>query len=113
MCGIGGTIMLKSIMQGLGNKARMRRADFLRRVLAIPEVASILDLGGGDGAHIAKVFPNHQNITVCDYSESDLRRAAARGFKTKLADGTNRLPFEDGEFDESEYQQAMVRRSDQ
>lgn len=92
--------MLKSIMKRLGQNSRLKRARFLRSKIDIPLDSAILDLGGGTGEHISRVFPDHRNITVCDYSSEDLRIAAERfGYKTVLADGTNHLPFADKQFD--------------
>ncbi len=92
--------MLSSIMRRLGTRSRTKRARFLKSQIDIPIYASILDLGGGTGAHIAYVFPDYKNITVSDYSENDLKIASERyGYKTVLADGTVTLPFKDKEFD--------------
>lgn len=92
--------MIKSVMKAFGNHARERRAVFLKNLMSLDPSLSILDLGGGDGSHIARVFPHHRNITVCDYAEDDLKVARQKyGFNTVLADGTGRLPFSDKEYD--------------
>ena len=92
--------MIKSAMKALGNRARTQRAAFLKNLISFDPNLSILDLGGGDGSHVAKVFPGRRNITICDYAEADLKVARQKyGFNTVLADGTGRLPFSDKEYD--------------
>lgn len=58
----------------------------------------ILDLGGGDGSHIASIV-DEAHITVADISEADLALARGLGYETVLLDEAQTLPFADGEFD--------------
>lgn len=59
----------------------------------------LLDLGGGDGAHIALVWPDHPGITVADHDREALERARERGFRTVELDASDLRPFADKEFD--------------
>lgn len=69
-------------------------------MVKIPLDARILDLGGGSGAHIHAVLPEHKNVTVCDISVDDLRKARERyGYRTVELSETDSLPFSDREFD--------------
>lgn len=64
----------------------------------------VLDLGGGDGAHIHAVLAGSPvesaNTYVADIDERALNDSAARyGFTTVVISETGRLPFPDGFFD--------------
>jgi hypothetical protein len=61
----------------------------------------ILDLGGGDGSHMASVLPFRDNVYIADISSTDLARAEQTyGFRhTVLLNESGVLPFADGEFD--------------
>ena len=61
---------------------------------------SILDLGGGDGSHIAMVLPAHKNVTIADIDRRKLDLAESRyGYKSRVLEEAATLPFGDGEFD--------------
>jgi SAM-dependent methyltransferase len=92
--------MLKPIFNNYSQKSRRRRAETLRKHIRIEPQWRILDLGGGTGEHINRVFPNHKNIVICDISKEDLEIARSRfGYQTiELEDGKP-LPFRDKEFD--------------
>lgn len=80
--------------------ARRRRAALFHR--SFPDVTSlsVLDLGGGDGSHIAQVLPGHPNVTVADISPDALATATRKyGFKTRVLDGDDLSQFGDNEFD--------------
>jgi hypothetical protein len=61
---------------------------------------SILDLGGGDGSHIAMVVPGHRNVTIADIDRGKLDLARFRyAHKSRVLTESERLPFHDREFD--------------
>jgi len=93
-------MVFQRIFGWFSNRSRQRRAATLASFIKPEPDWRILDLGGGTGEHIHRVFPNCRNITVCDYSAADLAIARDRfGYTTIQADGSDRLPFADGEFD--------------
>jgi Methyltransferase domain len=91
--------MLRRLARWFSDRARARRGRLLRMRLDLAASAAIVDIGGGDGAHIASIFPGHSNITIFDLDKAALATARKKGFTTILGDGTNRLPFQDGEFE--------------
>lgn len=81
-------------------KFRLRRGELFRRLLQPTEKDLILDLGGGDGSHIATILPYRENIVVADVLERDLNKARTEyGFRTVLLHPNAPLPFADKEFD--------------
>ena len=89
-----------SLFDVYSRRSRGRRARVLREYIDPAPEWRILDLGGGTGAHINRVFPHHRNIVICDLLAADLEVARkVYGYETVQADGTDRLPFSDGEFD--------------
>jgi hypothetical protein len=89
-------------LASLRRRARGRRAELFRRLLAPSPTATILDLGGANGRHIADIVPGQDPslITIADVSERALAGARARGFNTVCLDErASRLPFDDGQFD--------------
>jgi hypothetical protein len=91
--------MLRRLASWFSRRARARRGELLQRRFTLAASAAIVDIGGGDGTHAASVFPGHSNITIFDLDQEALRAARKKGFKTILGDGTDRLPFQDGEFE--------------
>lgn len=92
--------MLKRLEAWFSARARRRRGLWLRQAVDIDPDARILDLGGGDGSHIKRIFPHHVNITVSDISEEALCRARAQyGFTGVKLSGLGLLPFAHHEFD--------------
>jgi SAM-dependent methyltransferase len=81
-------------------QARERRAAIFRRLFPDAMNRSILDLGGGDGTHIASVVPGHTNVTIAEIDRRKLAYAEAKfGHKGRVLSESPQLPFEDGEFD--------------
>jgi ubiquinone/menaquinone biosynthesis C-methylase UbiE len=80
--------------------SRQWRAELFYRTLRPKHDDAIVDLGGGRGEHFATYFPLLKNVEIADYNPAALDYAASvHGFKTRLVDGTERLPFADGAFD--------------
>ncbi len=79
--------------------ARRRRGELLVSMLRPATTDHILDLGGGDGSHIASILGPGHRVTVADISARDLPRAAERGFETVLLAESGGLPFDDESFD--------------
>ncbi len=90
---------LKNLVLAQSKRARQRRGELFLKLLAPTENDLILDLGGGDGSHIASIIPFRENVWVADVLEKDLAKARERGFKTILLSDEGPLPFEDKEFD--------------
>lgn len=81
-------------------RARERRARIFRARLRPDASDRILDLGSGDGAHIASIVPFRENVVLADISSESLDRGRTRyGFDTVRLEEGDRLPFADGEFD--------------
>jgi SAM-dependent methyltransferase len=81
-------------------RARQRRAAMFRQLFPNAMSQSILDLGGGDGSHVAMVVPGHRNVTIADIDRTKLSVAEARyGHKSRQLAESDELPFGNGEFD--------------
>lgn len=92
--------MLTTMFRRFSRRARERRAVLLHAEMRPQKDWRILDLGGGTGEHIRRVFPDFPSIVVCDHDAGDLAIARQRyGFETVQADGSGRLPFDAKEFD--------------
>ena len=92
--------MLMRMKRAVSRYARERRAAIFRRLFPDAMKQSILDLGGGDGRHIASVVPGHTNITIADIDLKKLAIAQSRlAYKACVLEESDRLPFRDGEFD--------------
>ena len=91
--------LLKQAVLNASRKARAKRGELFRRLLPVLPEDTVLDLGGGDGSHIAAILPEHRNIWVADIDPRALEKAAQRGFHTILLPESGRLPFNDQEFD--------------
>ena len=90
-------------LAAMARRARERRAALFRATLAPKPGMRILDLGGGNGSHIARILPHHdpRHVTVADISEWHLA-AARREFRfdtVRLNEHAPTLPFDDAEFD--------------
>ncbi len=83
----------------VSRRSRRKRAAFLFGRIDLQPEWRILDLGGGTGRHIRAIMPSHRNVVVCDHSAEDLEAARRLGYETVLVDGSDTLPFRDGEFD--------------
>ena len=91
--------LLKQAVLNASRKARAKRGELFRRLLPVSPEDKVLDLGGGDGSHIATILPEHRNIWIADIDTRPLEKAAQRGFHTVLLPESGQLPFEDQEFD--------------
>jgi hypothetical protein len=91
--------MLKLLFAWFSQRSRRNRADIIKLRISLPPSASILDLGGGTGAHILSIFNDRQNIVVGDISEADLAVARQHGLRTVRLNETATLPFHDKQFD--------------
>lgn len=91
--------MLRRIGEAYSRHRRCQRAQILRERQTLDPKHRILDLGGGDGTHIALIWPDHPSITVADLDQNALAHARMKGFRTVHLDASGRLPFEDNEFD--------------
>jgi SAM-dependent methyltransferase len=92
--------MLMKMKHAYSRRARHRRAAMFRRLFPNAMNQSILDLGGGDGSHIALVVPGHKNVTIADIDRRKLALAEQRhAHKSRVLADSPTLPFEDGEFD--------------
>ena len=93
-------MMLMKMKHAYSRRARKRRAAIFRRLFPDAMDQSILDLGGGDGTHIASVVPGHKNVTIAEIDRKKLAHAESKfGHKGRVLSESPRLPFEDGEFD--------------
>ncbi|MBN2406638.1 MAG: class I SAM-dependent methyltransferase [Elusimicrobia bacterium] len=80
--------------------SRKHRKNIFDRYISPDKNDRILDLGGNNGAHIADVLGQKNDVTVADISRSALDQAEKKyGFKTVLIDGGEKLPFPDKSFD--------------
>lgn len=92
--------MLTWIKAHFSTKSRQWRSELFHRILNPPSDASLLDLGGGRGTHIAKFYPGARNVHIADFNAEALEDARVRyGFTPHLVDATERLPFADQQFD--------------
>lgn len=93
-------MLLMKMKHAYSRHARRRRAAVFRRLFPDAMNQSILDLGGGDGTHIASVVPGHENVTIAEIDREKLAHAESKfGHKGRVLAQSPRLPFEDGEFD--------------
>jgi ubiquinone/menaquinone biosynthesis C-methylase UbiE len=93
-------IMLMKIKHAYSRRARQRRSLTFLRLFPNATNQSILDLGGGDGSHIAMVLPCHKDVTIADIDRSKLALAESRyGYKSRVLEEAENLPFDNGEFD--------------
>ena len=91
--------MLRSIFAKYSAKSRERRGEILRKHIQLKPESRILDLGGGTGDHINRIFPNHKNVVVCDILDDDLAIARSKyGYDTVSLEEDKPLPFSDAEF---------------
>ena len=91
--------MITALHRWYSDRARLRRGRLFQERLRPTPDDTILDLGGGDGSHIAALCDWTKNITVADASAPDLAAAERHGFAVSLLDGTKTLPFADKSFD--------------
>ncbi len=93
---------LKKYRKGISNSAREQRGKLFLETMQPQKTDRILDLGGGNGSHIAKILGNVkvESVTIADISKENLKTAREEyGYKTILLDESDNLPFRDQEFD--------------
>lgn len=80
---------------------RGERAAAFLRYLEPRESDRIVDIGGSDGSHFHRFFPQLKNVVIADIIPERLQRAESEfGYETALLSPTDsRLPFDDREFD--------------
>lgn len=95
--------MIKGIVLKLHEKWAKDKVIFFSNNINLPENASLLDLGGNDGAYMKRFssFLSHTyKIIVADLDKDALVRAQKNGFDVRFIDGSSdRFPFQDNEFD--------------
>jgi SAM-dependent methyltransferase len=92
--------MFVGIAKAYTKRARSRRGEMFRSYLQPSDEDRILDLGGGNGAHLASIVPYRKNVYIADISQSALDVAEHKfGFKTILLNETGQLPFDTHQFD--------------
>ena len=91
---------IATLKAAISHASRASRADLFLRTLRPTSDDRIVDLGGRSGHHFARYFPLLKNVVIADYNPKSLAYAArVYRFQTRLVDGTECLPFRDGEFD--------------
>lgn len=92
--------ILRRAFLNASRRARQRRGELFRRLMQPTEADRILDLGGGDGSHIASIIPFRKNVWVADILPEALKAAEQHfGFHTVLLTEGEPLTFPDGYFD--------------
>jgi len=92
--------VLRSIASVYRRRARAKRAAIFLHHLNPSEHDRILDLGSGDGSHMASIIPYRENVWIADISVEALERGRKRfGFNTVVLKENGPLPFADGFFD--------------
>lgn len=91
---------VRHLVGSLRERFHARRARLFVTLLRPDAATSILDLGGSDGAFMARLDGvDSARITVADIGEGPLVAEREHGFRgVRLTEGQP-LPFEDGEFD--------------
>jgi len=74
-------------------------AEDIRRKLLLSGDERLLDVGCAGGLMLDRLAPAVREVVGVDICEESLALARQRGHKVMVADASNRLPFEDGEFD--------------
>ncbi len=94
---------MRKIFTEYHKKWAIEKIRFFLLHMHLPDNASVLDLGGGNGAYMERFkryFSKNNRIIIADLNERALQQARNKGFETKGMDGgTNRFPFADKEFD--------------
>ena len=91
--------MSRKAFERFSARSQQKRAAILTSRISLCPSAKIIDLGGNDGGQVARLFPEWNNVTICDLSEAALAKARARGFDTVQADATGGVPVPDRHFD--------------
>lgn len=92
--------MISQIIRNFSTSARAKRSAIFRKYLNPCEEDKILDLGSGDGSHIASIIPFRDNVYIADISKAKLERGKQKyGFKVLLLSEDGCLPVPDKFFD--------------
>lgn len=93
-------MLIHKLARSYSQRARARRGALFLRYLQPTPADHILDLGGGDGSHLASLLPFRANVTVADVNPALLTLAEQRyGFQTAQLNESGRLPFPERCFD--------------
>lgn len=94
---------LRTLGFRLSARVRAKRSALFHSTFSLEPGATVLDLGGGTGAHVRMALANTpvrvQNICVADVNDGDLAAAASVGHRTVKLPEAGALPFADQEFD--------------
>lgn len=95
---------IRAVVQRLSHHARRSRGELFRRSFALGPESRLLDLGAGDGEHIAGILEGTAvvpaNVHVADIAPASVEAAARRyGFTPVVIPQAGALPFRDGYFD--------------
>ena len=66
---------LVQLASAYSKRHREKRGRLFRQFMHPQEDDRILDLGGGDGSHVAAILPFRKNVVIADVSADALRRA--------------------------------------
>lgn len=91
--------MIKNVVRHISKSARVKKGNIFIKYLKPDNSTKILDLGGGDGGHIAQIVPFRDNVYIADIFDECLIKAKEKGFKTIKLNEDEKLPFNDDEFD--------------
>ena len=70
--------MSRKAFERFSARSQQKRAAILTSRIDLCPSAKIIDLGGNDGGQVARLFPEGNNVTICDLSEAALAKARAR-----------------------------------
>lgn len=85
--------MFKEIRNYFSFKSRLQRGKIFKNYLNPKEKDKILDLGSGNGSHLAGIINYRKNVFCADISQSSLIKCKKLGFKTILLKQSAKLPF--------------------
>ena len=109
--------MITRFIKRFSQWARSRRAKIFKDCLAPSADDRILDLGSGNGGHLARIIPYRTNVYIADINSEKLAHGKNQfGFKTVLLNESGELPFPDDYFDivfcSSVIEHVTVRKED-
>ncbi len=93
--------LLRKVAQIYSKRSRKKRARIFLQYLNPQKDDKILDLGGGDGSHLASIIPYRKNVYIADILSEKLSIAKdVHGFEhIVLLDESGKLDFPDQFFD--------------
>lgn len=92
--------MIRQLFKRYSRRSRENRGKVFMQYLQPTVEDRILDLGGGNGRHLAGILPYRENVHIADISKTALAYAEKTfGFKSIWIDQTAGLPFPDHYFD--------------